>query len=268
MKSYQTINVSISSQSQELTIDDRISLAARWLSSSAIRNSNPVSYGYGGINSGYNFRQKEYDYIYSEITGYAINAFLNLLKWSGEEKYLEMACQAADYLLGLQQQLSGTENYGAIPHCANIETANSCQEYYAFDIAMCITGLVDLYQTTRQTKYLEAGRQATDWLISHMQNPDGSFNSAISINTGKTYPLNLGTSWYGDRGCLYAKNGIGLPKLNHITDIVNYAEHPEGVLDWVMELQNSDGSFPVKRDHTLIFTHAHCYATEGYEKKF
>ena len=148
-----------------LKMDKTISLAIKWLVESGIRNN-------GGICFNYNFKTKEYPWIYSEITGYSINMFLNILEFTKDESYLQLAVDAADYLSKIQVNSEDIKISGAIPHCMSLPNREVCKEYYAFDVAMCIAGLIDIYKITGNEKYLKSAISAGDWLIKQMQNSD------------------------------------------------------------------------------------------------
>ena len=83
-------------------MDNNINAAIKWLSESDIINKDKQKLSFGGVNNGYFWKDKKYQFVYNEITGYAINAFINLYKWLGNEKYLQYAKNAANYLISLQ----------------------------------------------------------------------------------------------------------------------------------------------------------------------
>ena len=83
-------------------MDNSIDAAVEWLCESDIINKDNQKASFGGINNGYLWKDKKYQYVYNEITGYAVNTFINLYKWFGEEKYLQYSKDAADYLIRLQ----------------------------------------------------------------------------------------------------------------------------------------------------------------------
>ena len=97
-------------------MDNNIDAAVKWLSESDITNRDEQKPSFGGVNNGYFWNDKTYQYVYNEITGYAVNAFINMYKWLDIEKYLQYSKNAADYLIGQQAKDNNTFEYGAVPH--------------------------------------------------------------------------------------------------------------------------------------------------------
>jgi len=113
----------------------------------------------------------------------------------------------------------------------------------------------------KENKYLTAAKKSTNWLINKMQNSDGSFLAKYDGETGKkTYNS---FSFEGDRGCLHAKHAIPLLKLFNLTGEDKFKNSAIKVCNWVLKLQNKNGAFWANEHRKYIFTHAHCYATEG-----
>ena len=119
-------------------MDHNIDAAAKWLSESDIINKDKHTLCFGGINNAYMWKDKKYQYVYNEITGYAINAFVNLYKRLGQEKYLEYAKNAADYLIRLQEKDDNIFEYGAISHSMTLPDLRTVKNYYSFDNAIIL----------------------------------------------------------------------------------------------------------------------------------
>lgn len=242
-------------------IDKNIGLRIHWLTESDIRNKDKSKISFGGLNNGYNFRKKKYSFVYNEITGYAIDMYLNIYRWTKEVKYLQFAEESANYLLSLQCIDKGKEEYGAIPHSLSLPDLKKSNKYYSFDAATCLQGLMDLYEEKKDTKYLDSGVLLGNWLINKMQNEDGSFLSLYNARTNRLG--SIGAFFEQDRGCLHAKHAIGLLKLAEMTNEKIYRERAKKVCNWVLTLQAENGAFWANIYRKYIFTHTHCYATEG-----
>lgn len=242
-------------------INNTLELAIHWLTKSGIINTNRRIRAYGGINQGYDCKRKQYSFVYSEITGYAISMFLNLYRWMRDEEYLKMACEAADYLLSLQCTDESKTERGGILHSLSLPDMEKKNQYYSFDTAMCLQGLVDLYVVTKQKQYYDASVMIGKWLVNKMQMDDGAFLAMYDAETGEMY--HAGGFFDADKGCLHAKHAIGLLKLYEITKEQAYLESAKKVCDWVLSLQADDGAFWANIVRRYVFTHAHCYATEG-----
>ena len=130
-------------------MDNNINAAIAWLSESGIINKDEQKPSFGGINNGYLWKDKTYQFVYSEITGYAVNVFINLYKWLGKETYLQYSKNAADYLIGLQEKDSNKFEYGAIFHSLTLPDLKNVKNYYSFDNAMILHGMISLYKMTK-----------------------------------------------------------------------------------------------------------------------
>jgi uncharacterized protein YyaL (SSP411 family) len=238
-----------------------ITAAIKWLSESNIRNQDEQKPSFGGINNGYFWKDKTYQYVYNEITGYAVNAFLNMHKWLNDEKYLQYSKNAADYLISQQEKNTNAFEYGGIAHSLILPDLKKLNYYYSFDNAIILHSLINLFKITNEKKYYDVCLDIGDWLLK-MQKEDGSFHSHYEANDKiKEHQYD---EFFFDDGCLHVKNAIGLMYLNHITDGDLYYNAGLKVCDWGKRLQGRDGIFWANKRKKYAFTHAHCYATEGY----
>lgn len=231
-----------------------------WLAYSDIRIKDPTSPFYGAYCNFYDLRTRSYPLIYCEITGYALQFWLRLYQWRGEDLFLDMAKDAGEFLLRAQEKDGCLK--GAFPYGFILPSGNKIEKYYSFDTGICLAALIDLYQITREDKYLNGAIAAGEWLIT-MQNQDGSFVAVISREDNGRDGLPIIEGWFGDGSCLHAKNGIGFLKLYKILKSEKFLNLAERTLDWIVALQNPDGSFRANIKENYIFTHAHCYTLEG-----
>jgi hypothetical protein len=128
---------------------------------------------------------------------------------------------------------------------------------------MCINGLLDLYQTTGESPYRRAGELAGQWLVEKMQRSDGSFLALYDADERRFGKTEIEHTWYYDGGCLHAKNAIALLKLARASEEKQFEKAARKACNWVLHLQNHDGALWRSRQRDYVFTHAHCYATEG-----
>jgi len=227
--------------------------ALNWLKKSGIIENN-----IGGVNGGFDLKRKRHNFYYFEITGYAINLFLSLYRQNFDVQCLRMAEKSGQFLLRYQCK-EKSRCLGAFPHILEHE-GNLSDKYYSFDTAVCTSALTDLYEITKDRKYLDGAIAAGKWLLGYAQNSNGSFKAVYDLS--KKRFINL-VRWDGDNGCLHAKNALSLIKLGQVTNYNEFLKGGKAVLDWVLRLQNRDGSFKSYKGSSNVFTHAHCYATEG-----
>jgi uncharacterized protein YyaL (SSP411 family) len=239
-----------------------ITQAILWLTHSGIRNGDESLQSFGGLNAGYDWKRKTYTSVYNEITGYGISSFLNLYQWTGDPHSLDLARDAADYLCRFQVQDPQRRESGAIPHSLTQPDMEVVRTYWSFDNAMILRGLMKLHALTHEASYLSAGVGIADWLLRHMQRQDGSFTACYDGETDCASHEKI--EFYGDGGCLHVKNALGLLSLAAVQHDERYAGAARRLCHWGLELQNPDGTFWANGRKRYVFTHAHCYATEGY----
>lgn len=229
-----------------------------WIINSGIRYQYPEN-NINAFYESYNTHNKRYSFLYCEVTGYAINFLLNFHQREKNNKYLELAQRAGDFLV--RYQCKQGKATGAIPW--TVEKGREHHHYYSFDTAMCLIGLINLYSTTKEQKYFVSAVLAADWLINFAQNKNGSFKALFDSHQNVFDNKLLENAWSGDGGCLHIKHIIGLLKTFKMTGQSKYLTSAKKTLTWAKKMQNEDGAFKIREDSDIIFTHAHCYATEG-----
>jgi len=240
---------------------DPIGLALDWLIHSDVRHANRQPAVRGGVNQGYNWQQRSYPFIYSEITGYAVSTLVNAYRWTGDESYVALARQSADFLLRIQRLSQEDAARGAIPHSLSLPDLKLRRQYYSFDACMCLQGLLDLNAVRPAPELRKSAQAIGDWLLGRMQQEDGSFLSMYDAEIDEWH--HPGDDFFDDQGCLHAKHAIGLLKLGRMTGDDRYIQAAKQVCDWVLQLQDTEGAFRANERQHQIVSHAHCYATEG-----
>ncbi len=238
-----------------------IQLAMDWLSHPEMRNASQEDASRGGLNAGYNSKKQSYAFVYSEITGYGISTFLNMYKWTQDKVYLRYAQEAADYLLRIQAPEPGRPEFGAVPHGMTTRHPAMIKTYWSFDNAMILHGLCKFSSFTKEKRFARAASSAGDWLLS-MQLEDGSFLSRYDAKT--CISRHQGALFYEDGGCLHVKNVLGLLSLAALSGDQKYLQSARRVCEWGLTLEDSEGIFWANPMKKYVFTHAHCYAVEGY----
>lgn len=240
--------------------EKRIDFALKWLQNSEIRCFNEAS-AEGGYKNGYDWKNKQYPFVYSEITGYAISTFINIYRWTDKQYYLDLANQSARFLFDIQGLATSENVRGGIPHGLSLPDYKLNRQYYSFDSAMCLQGLVDLYTLDPSPDLLRSVRSLGDWLIHLMQQDNGSFLAMYDEVTDEIH--HTSEDFFSDHGCLHAKHAIGLLKLWKVSGEKQYLDAANRVCDWVLGLQYEDGSFRATDWQEQVVNHPHCYATEG-----
>jgi uncharacterized protein YyaL (SSP411 family) len=244
-----------------MTMAEGTELALDWLVRSDIRYTGENSVAQGCVCQGYNWRERSYPFIYSEITGYAVSALVNAYRWTGNDTYLDLARESAGCLRWIQGLAVGETVEGAMAHGLSLPGLALQPQYYSFDCAMCLQGLLDLDAIDPSAGAREVARAIGDWLVERAQREDGAFLAVHDAETEEW--IHEEDNVFGDGGCLHAKHAIGLLKLGAATGESRYTAAARAVCDWVLGLQDEDGAFRATEGMEQVVSHAHCYATEG-----
>lgn len=240
-------------------IGNNIDLLLRWLTETDVLNKiGELEYS---TNNGYSFRKKKYNFVYNEITGYSVSAFVYLFKELKEEKYLTYAQKSAEYLMSVQEKNQNLETVGAIFHSFSLPESKKSNFYYIFDNFIIILGLCDLYSVEKNPKYLETAELIANWILNNMLKDNGSYYARY--DSKKETKQWLTGNFAGDNGVLHAKGAIALLKLYNFTHIIKYKEIAEKTLNWALELQDENGGFWANEKKEYLFSHAQCYVCEG-----
>ena len=238
-----------------------IEKAALWLTDSGIVEKDDQHPAFGGVYLGVHRPKGTYPKVNHMVTGYGISAFTYLHRRRLRADDLELALQAASYLNQHRHIEGHPMAFGAINHSYFQNELKPVEVYSSFGNAMILQGLCDLYRATSEGDLLDTALGIGNWLVENMQRPDGSFYSRIELARRKRG--HSGTSFDTDGGCLHAKNAIGLLRLHRLCDDRRFLRAAREVLNWVLLLQRDDGLFWANDRERYVFTHAHCYATEG-----
>ncbi len=251
-----------------LSFENRINKSINWLINSKIHNFRPEDNQlFGSFNNYYDIRKKSCQYAYTEITGYGIELLLDLYKKTTDPEYLKQAKLAADWVLKMQYADASSQSGGYL-YSIDLDSRIKSNELYSFDAGICLGGLSDLYQTTGIKAYLKSAEKSANWLISQMQNPDGSFKHLYNTSTGlfasdRFVPNSIRKSWFYKSGCHHGKIAIGLLKYYNISKAPLVMNSVLSLCDWLLKQQTSRGNFRIVPDSNVTFSHTHCYAVEG-----
>ncbi len=235
--------------------------AADWILNSGIQNLKGDQKG--GFNSWYDLEQKKYEFLYSEITGYAITMLLYLNKISPNKVFVDRGKLAADWLLSKAiHPVGGVRTR----HYYDLENAHPGYSFeseilYAFDNGIVAFGLANLYDETKEKKYLDAAEGIMQFLMRKMQKPNGEFYASYDAKSE-----NLGdddSKWSTQSGSYHAKISLPLVKLFELTRKQEYKDSAIKVCEASLKVQEKDGRFVTYRTEKDTHIHPHCYSAEG-----
>lgn len=230
-------------------IQNVIDKAVNWLLESGIQNDR------GGVFAWYNADKKEYSFVYSEITGYAITLYLYLYKIKKDIVFLEKAKKCADWLINN----AFYENKGI--RCRYFQKEEMFLNLLcSFDNGICLNGLCNLYAVTKNKIYFDFAKKIADLLVS-MQKKDGSFYAKYDITNDKYFESF--DSWSMHSGSFHNKIAISLLNFAKISNDLTYKVCAENVCRWSLSMQQKDGRFITNKKEKDTYMHPHCYSIEG-----
>jgi uncharacterized protein YyaL (SSP411 family) len=244
----------VSSRSAGNSMAMQVGRALHWLESSGIVISDTTHADYGAVYSFYDARSKRYRLVYAEATGYLLS-FCKYLRATHRDVRWDTPARAAASWLVRSVDRSGSILMGIDEH-------GPIRRSYAFDNGICAKGLLDAYEVTNDSTYLETARRVLDRLVGASLNGDGSVTSAVDLDSGRF--LNTGKAWYETSGSFHAKISMPLLHLSARTGDTRWAEAARRICTWTLRQQSPDGSFPANMTVRAVNLHAHCYVTEAF----
>ncbi len=176
-----------------------------------------------GIKDGNEVRQA-----YAFDNGICCKGFLDLYELTGDKKYLEYAEKIAEWLVN-----KALNEDGSVKPLLDIDTGNFVQDdkvWYkasgSFHSKISMS-LFQLYSINNNDKIRDAAVKVCEWALGQ-QKPDGSF----PVNTYNR-SVNLHAHCYTIEALLYAYASQNTQK---------FLEAAEMAVDWMLNLQESDGS--------------------------
>ena len=242
-----------------MNVDNEIDFGINWLLNSGIQNLGGKHKG--AFNSWYDVDKNNYEYAYSEITGYGINILMFFYNIKKNEIFLERAKLAADWLINKAKHKSNGVLTRYFYEKTNFMGSFENEEIFSFDCGMVLNGMTSLYNVTKNKKYLDFCENLANFMINKMQKEDGSFYAVYDAKNNKL--IDDGEKWSTQSGCLHAKLSIGLINLYELTRNEEYLEAAKKVCDYSLRFLKNDGRFVTFSKTGDSLFHPHCYAAEG-----
>lgn len=242
-----------------------LDLAVRCLTDPPIYNNDPSSPAFGGFAGIHclveGARGYERPFIYTEITGYSILICLKLWRWEKDQRFLELARRAGDWILKAQYLASNKNAHGGFFDRYYKDAGEFYPYLYTYPGAVCCGALIRLYESTKESKYLESAKNTGDWLTDVMWQPLSKDRGAF-----KEY-YQLGKDRFSFRLHPYEAicTALTLMLAYGLLKDEKYRIVAEKALSWALESQCDDGSFPMYYDlaerkyNRILYTHFVAY---------
>ncbi len=239
--------------------NDPVLLVSDWLLQSGIQNTDADPKFRGGVNAWYDLKKQTFPFIYSEITGYAVSAFLFIHHVLKGPIYLERAQLAANWLLR-----SRDPKYGFVVN--RVYHPSEEKPYYdswifTFDQWMIIDGLCNLSGVTGDRSYLHGAQEIADRLIQKTFRHDNYMYPAVNLENGQVEAAN--DKWSRQPGSFHAKVLLGLNRLFNLTHDQKYLTHAFRLAERACLDQKENGRFVTQINTGSTHLHPHCYTLEG-----
>lgn len=197
--------------------------------------------GNDGVPAWYDLKRARWAPSYPETTGYLIPTLLTYSQRTQDDQIRTRAFCMADYLLRVQTPEGAIPGPGAQPA--------GKPPVYIFDTGQVVQGWFAAWEATGDTRYEKAAIRAGDWLVEN-QDGDGAWRRYQFGDQPKSYDARV--AWI----LVEAGQKLGQAR---------WVEAGRKSLQWVTNLQQSDGWFPncwLER-HEPVVSHTIAYAVEG-----
>lgn len=238
-----------------LKIEDRISHLKKWLLHSGIQAEQ------GGFYAWEDVENKNYSFLYPEITGYAVTLLCFLYEITKDDLYIMRAKRAAGWIINKAIHSSGgvlTKSYitDAVEHYS-FERGN----IYTFDCAMVAFGLLKLYRITNQKEYLDAAKGIIGFLVDNMLKENGLFHPIFDTKNNSTYEDSV--KWSRQAGSFHCKLSLCLCELAEIEKDSYYQNLAGNLIDSSIRHFYKDKRFINNISDESTHFHPYCYTIEG-----
>lgn len=198
----------------------------------------------GGIYSWQ--RGNEKGYLYNEITGYGIKLFTCLYDKFEDPRHIQMAKKSVDYIGSQVNNSGGGISRGGI--------------YYVFDASICLSGILSYHDFVADNKHVEEkmSKDLLNFIYHSLLN-----KKPINLNGTSQAKLDL-NHWSLSYGSHLLKCCIALSQSSSIFE--DGREKLDGLVDRLcLDILHNfhNGHFHKNANSKDVYTHSHCYATEG-----
>ncbi len=204
-------------------------------------------------------------FLFTEVTGYALLDYLRLYGLTGNENHIEQAKRAAKWIHSrAQDPCGGVLTRYFFEHDSDTAWSDksfSGRRIYAFDTAICLRGMVNLYDFTGDSALLNSARRMGDFLCQRMMNADGGVSAIFDAAADAPCDPNPEV-WSRRFSAFHTKVAEALIDLHRSTGDEGYRDSAIAICDAAMRFQTEIGAFETSSGRAEL--HPHCYATEGF----
>jgi uncharacterized protein YyaL (SSP411 family) len=232
---------------------DFLKKAESWFFNSGIYVLDKDDPNYGAVYSYYDYKAKDHQLVYAEATGYAISLLKYLHLMKNDAKLIDLAMASGDWLVKLADRYDGIITMG-------IRGSSEIKLAYPFDNGIVCKGLLDLYELTKDNRYLEHAEKMAVWLVKKSVDKDGSVKPVFDTQSQSF--MQDDSLWYKVSGSFHSKITMSLLQLHSINKNDVFYDAATQVCNWALSQQKPDGSFQINIRNKAVNLHTHCYTVE------
>ena len=188
----------------------------------------------------------------TEITGYAISAFVYFHSVTHDARYLERAVAGARFLARAWDAPSQTMPFEVGPPAYS----------YFFDCGIIVRGLLAVWRATAERQFLDLALATGQSMVRDFESPQGEFHPILAL-PGKTPLEREPLRWSRTSTCYQLKAAMAWWDLHEATGDTRFVEPYERVLD--AALRTYAGFLPGHPERAKVMDrlHAFSYFLEG-----
>jgi hypothetical protein len=228
-------------------LSSQLRRAGQWLAHSGIQLPN------GGVARYYRADVQRNAGVSTEITGYALSAFVFLHNTSADEEYLNRARAAARFLTGVA--------WDSQNHLMPFELEPAAYTYF-FDCGIIVRGLLALWRVTREQGLLDVAAAVGESMARDFARDDGQYWPILSLPDKR--PLEMDAlRWSRSAGCYQLKAAMAWHELADATGDARFAGLYQAALE--NALATHEAFLPGHTDPHKVMDrlHAYLYFLEG-----
>ena len=222
--------------------------AGLWFLHSGIQEPN------GGVARYHHTDRAKNARISTEITGYAVSAFVYLHSVLGEQQYLDRAISAGLYLC----REAWDSNSATFPFEPN-SGAEKAYSYF-FDCGIIIRGLLAVWRATGDSEFLEKAKEA-GLAMAYDFLADVAVHPILTLPDKQ--PLDYEARWSRSPGCYQLKSALAWRELAEATGEKALESPFERMLEYALATYDSFLPGDLNQERVMDRLHAFCYFLEA-----
>ncbi|MBU0766518.1 glycoside hydrolase family 127 protein [Patescibacteria group bacterium] len=174
--------------------------------------------------------------LHTIYTSSLIYTLFKLYDLNQDPKLWEQIEKSMEYVLSMQMLDEDSKRFGAFHYSFNLETQERERKFVVGTTSKTIFTLLEMYQRTKEERYLESAQKAADWLLT-MQKDDGSMKSYVVDRDGKWFFSTKESTLYNGQVL------SALSRMYRVTNDERYKEVAEDIADFLFAKVEKDGCY-------------------------